>query len=160
MTVEGEEFVVAGPGHSVKNGETTYANIKLDKPNDLIKIQVDACRLTHSAGLGERLAYDFIGGDSNKNNCPDLYTSAKLILPPISSECTDTDGSCYDGYEKVNSFVGSTMMKGSPAPTRTNAWMFMPKKSVIPTWPVVAILWEHTNVTVLQVDTLIVPILV
>ena len=58
----------------------------------MIKIQVDACRPTHTGGLGERLAYDFIGGDSNKNNCPDSYTSAKLIqspkliLPPISSD--------------------------------------------------------------------------
>jgi len=82
MTVDGEAFVVAGPGHSVKVGETAYAKIKLDKPNDLIKIQVDACRLTHTGGSGERLAYDFIGGDSNKNNCPDPYTSAKLIQGP------------------------------------------------------------------------------
>jgi len=82
MVVEGEEFVLAGPAHSVKVGETAYAKIKLDKPNDLIKIQVDACRLTHTGGGGERLAYDFIGGDSNKNNCPDPYTSAKLIQGP------------------------------------------------------------------------------
>lgn len=82
MTVDGEQFVLAGPGHSVKVGETAYAKIKLDKPNDLIKIQVDACRLTHTGGLGDRLAYDFIGGDSNKNNCPDPYTSAKLIQSP------------------------------------------------------------------------------
>jgi len=82
MNVDGDEFVVAGPGHSVKVGETAYAKIKLDKPNDLIKIQVDACRLTHQGGSGERLAYDFIGGDSNKNNCPDPYTSAKLIQAP------------------------------------------------------------------------------
>lgn len=82
MSVDGDDFVVAGPGHSVKVGETAYAKIKLDKPNDLIKIQVDACRLTHTGGLGERLAYDFIGGDSNKNNCPDPYTSAKLIQAP------------------------------------------------------------------------------
>jgi len=82
MNVDGDDFVVAGPGHSVKVGETAYAKIKLDKPNDLIKIQVDACRLTHTGGLGDRLAYDFIGGDSNKNNCPDPYTSAKLIQSP------------------------------------------------------------------------------
>ena len=48
---EGNTFSSAAAiGHSVQVGDTAYARIYLEKPNDLIKIQVNACRLKNVAG--------------------------------------------------------------------------------------------------------------
>jgi len=65
--------------HAVQVGETAYAAITLKTPNDLIQMQVDGCRMKNPNGAAGMLSYDFITA-----NCPDPFTSAKLINEPQS----------------------------------------------------------------------------
>ena len=77
LQVEGMTMDIVTGQHSVQVGETAYASIKLKTPNDLIQMQVDNCRMKNPNGQNGELAYDFIA-----NNCPDPFTSAKLINEP------------------------------------------------------------------------------
>lgn len=88
---QGNTFASAAEtGHSVQVGDTAYARIYLEKPNDLIKIQVNACRLKNVAGNQPQdadgnptspLEYEFITA-----NCGDPFTSAKVISEPDGAE--------------------------------------------------------------------------
>ena len=88
---DGSTFVSAAEtGHSVQVGDTAYARIYLEKPNDLIKIQVNACRLKNVAGNQpvdadgkptSPLEYEFITA-----NCGDPFTSAKVVSEPGGAE--------------------------------------------------------------------------
>ena len=57
------------------------ASIRLTTPNKLIKMQVDGCRMKNLGGENGIISYDFI-----TNNCPDVFTSAKLIQDPNGAE--------------------------------------------------------------------------
>lgn len=82
----GNGFLPAPSNHSVTVGDTAYARIYLESINELIKIQVNACRLKNPAGQQPAdadgiptnpLEYEFISA-----NCGDPFTSAKLIPEP------------------------------------------------------------------------------
>merc|ERR1712159_381840 len=80
---EGNTFEAADEdNHNVQVGETAYARVYLEKPNDQIMIQVDKCSLINYDEQELRpnnstLSYDFITA-----NCGDPFTSAKVISEP------------------------------------------------------------------------------
>lgn len=77
INIEGQNMEIVTSAHTVQVGETAYAQIKLKTPNDLIQMQVDGCRMKNPNGKDGILSYDFL-----TNNCPDPFTSAKLINEP------------------------------------------------------------------------------
>ena len=79
LQVEGVTMEKVMGEHAVQVGETAYAAITLKTPNDLIQMQVDGCRMKNPNGAAGMLSYDFITA-----NCPDPFTSAKLINEPQS----------------------------------------------------------------------------
>jgi len=82
LEIDGKFYSAVTGDHSVKVGDTAFASIKLQQPNDLIQVQVDACRLKNTGGAAGELSYDFIGGTTSGNNCEDPFTSAKLVNMP------------------------------------------------------------------------------
>lgn len=77
INIEGQMMESVAGLHSVQVGETAYASIEMKNPNDLVRMQIDSCSMQNPDGKDGPLSYDFISG-----NCPDPFTSAKLINEP------------------------------------------------------------------------------
>lgn len=77
LNIEGQMMESVVGLHSVQVGETAYASIEMKNPNDLVQMQIDSCSMQNEDGKDGPLSYDFITG-----NCPDPFTSAKLINEP------------------------------------------------------------------------------
>ena len=71
------EYYTPMDNPSIQVGDTAFFSIRLKTPNNLIKMQVDSCRMinNHAGEFADDppLSYEFIS-----NNCPDIYTNTKI----------------------------------------------------------------------------------
>lgn len=77
VEVEGNIYGPVTGLHSVQVGETAVALVNLDRPNNLITMQVTRCALQNQVTTTRTLEFPFID-----NMCPVAYTNTRLIDEP------------------------------------------------------------------------------